>query len=174
MKFRSIQSRWILLSCKPAKSMCSEKCTIKKMPGNALRVPRRVKMMFDQVMVGDGLTHMCSQSNGNIPEEKNYFSVLSLNVQVNVLSRHRPLQCLLRQNSYPRGVFLQEIGQIYFSSPVCSILHYSSYWIQWSCNTPSHSSTTSCVRRTLLPRQLCYCISVTLYGSRYPIVQCVP
>ena len=86
--------------------------TFKKMFCNTLRVPEHIRKMFDQVMISDVQTHQSSRKHITILAEQACFSVLSLNVQVNVKSRHRPLQCLLRQHSYPLVIFLQEIGKI--------------------------------------------------------------
>ena len=86
--------------------------TIKKILGNTLRVLGRIRKMFGQVMISEAQMHQSYHSPIEIPTEQTSFMILSLNVQVNVTSRHRPLPYLLRQHSYPPVIFLQEIGKV--------------------------------------------------------------
>ena len=86
--------------------------TIKKMLGNTLCVPNRIRKIFDQVMISEDQVCQSDQLSIEIPREQTNFVVVSLNVQVNVTSRHRPLQYVLRRHSYPPVIFLQEIGKV--------------------------------------------------------------
>ena len=107
--------------------------TIKKMLGNTLRVPERIRKMFGQVMISEAQMHQSDHSPIEIPTEQTSFMILSLNVQVNATSRHRPLQYLLRQHSYPPVIFLQEIGKVsekYLFHPL-----YTAYHTQVAVNS---------------------------------------